>query len=127
MPTSTTRYRFEFRLHEWAERFSTGLCGTRTAFFVGLRDDGSIRRVYFAVPGTPFDGANKAALAEAYPRWFLYLPYDEDGSAYLEWLGVGRSQAERWLGRRFEAADFMDVRSSGERDEWPESWRVIVA
>lgn len=127
MPTSTARYRFEFRLHEWAERFSASLCGARVAFFVGFRDDGTIRRVYFAQPGVPFDGANKAALAEAYPKWFLYLPYDEEGSAYLEWLGVDRPLAERWLGRRFAATDFLDVRTSGGRDEWPESWRVIVA
>lgn len=128
MPTSTTRYRFEFRLHDWAERLSLSLCGRRCAFFVGMREDGSLRRVYFAPPEEPFDGPQKAQLAEAYPRWFLYVPYEEaEGSAYLEWLGIERKIAERWLGRGLDAADFLDVRSTGARDQWPESWRVIVA
>ena len=127
MPTSTSRYRFEFRLHDWAQRLSTDLCGERCAFFVGLRDNGTLRRTYFAQPDQPFDGTRKAALAEAHPRWFLYSPYEEEGSAYLEWLGLDQAIAERWLGRRFELADFLDVRSTGTRDGWPESWRVIIA
>ena len=127
MPTSTTRYRFEYRLHDWAERFVITMGGARCAFFVGMREDGSIRRVYVAPIGEPFDGAQKAQLAEAHPRWFLYSPYDEESSAYLEWLGLARRTAERWLGRRFDATDFMDVRTTGTREEWPDSWRVIIA
>ncbi|MEQ1504856.1 MAG: hypothetical protein ABMB14_21655 [Myxococcota bacterium] len=126
VPTSTARYRFEFRLHDWARQLSVGLCGKRAAFFLGMRDDGSIRRIYFAPSGEPFDGATKTQLAEAHPKWFLYLPYDDDG-AYLEWLGVDRKLAERWIGRKLEAVDFLDVRSTGAREEWPESWRVIVS
>ena len=125
MAQPTSRYRFEFRLHDWAERLATSLTGAPCAFFVGLRDDGSLRRIYFAGEGAPFDGAAKAALAEAYRRWFLYLPHDE-GSAYLEWLGLDRRTAERWLGKRLDASDFLDVRQTGSREEWPESWRVIV-
>ena len=127
MPTSTARYRFEFRLHEWAEKFVAGLAGRRSTFFVGFREDGTVRRVYVSQPGEAFDAAQKTQLAEAYPRWFLYAPYDEEGSAYLEWLGLDRRIAERWLGRRLESADFLDVRTTNTRDEWPESWRVIIA
>ena len=127
MPTSTARYRFEFRLNDWAEKFVTSLAGRRSAYFVGFREDGTIRRVYVSLPDEPFDGAQKTQLAEAYPRWFLYVPYDDEGTAYLEWLGIERKVAERWVGRRLEAADFLDVRTTSSRDEWPESWRVIVA
>jgi hypothetical protein len=127
MPTSTSRYRFEYRLHDWAEKYVLTLAGHRTAYFVGMREDGTIRRVYVAPQGDPFDGATKAQLAEAHPKWFLYVPYDEDGSAYIEWLGLERRTVERWLGRRLEAIDFMDVRTTGTREDWPESWRVIIA
>jgi hypothetical protein len=121
----TSRYRFEFRLHDWAERLGRSLCGEPIAFFVGLRDDGSPRRIYFAGAGSPIDGPAKAALAEAYQSWFLYLPHDE-GSAYLEWLGLEQAVAERWLGKRLDASDFLDVRQTGTREGWPDSWRVIV-
>lgn len=127
MPASTTRYRFEYRVNDWATRFSISLCGRRSAFFVGLREDGSVRRIYFAPRGEEFDGAQKVQLAEAHPRWLLFQPYDEDNSAYLEWLGVDRPTMECWLGRRLEPGDFMDVRSTGTRDDWPDAWRVIVA
>ena len=125
MAQPTSRYRFEFRLHDWAERLGTSLCGRPSAFFVGLRDDDTIRRIYFADAGAPLDGPAKAALAEAYKKWFLYLPHDE-GSAYLEWLGLDRRVVERWLDKRLDASDFLDVRQTGSREDWPDSWRVIV-
>jgi hypothetical protein len=127
MPTSTARYRFEFRLSDWAHRFASDLAGARASFFVAFREDGSVRRVYVARPGDSFDGESKAKLAESHERWFLFSPYDEEGTAYLEWLGLDRETVERWLGRRLEVTDFMDVRSTGTRDAWPDTWRVIIA
>lgn len=127
MPTSTSRYRFEFRLCDWAEKLSVSLCGSRCALFVALREDGTPRRIYFAAPGEGFDGPSKASLAESHPSWLLYQPYEEDGSAYLEWLGLRQEVVERWLGRRLELADFLDVRSTGSRDVWPDAWRVLLA
>jgi hypothetical protein len=127
MPKSTSRYRFEFRLHDWAERLSLQLCGARVGFFVGLRADGSVRRVYFRPHGEAVSGEDKAALTEAHPAWFLYQPYEDEGAAYLEWLGLDEGTVERWLGKRLERADFLDVRSTGHHDGWPETWRVILA
>ena len=46
MSQSTARFRFEFRILKWSEGFIGGLSGSRTSFFIGLREDGSIRRVY---------------------------------------------------------------------------------
>jgi hypothetical protein len=127
MPNSTLRYRFEFRVHDWAERLSVGLCGARVGFFVGLRADGTVRRLYFRPRGESVAGESKTALAEAHPRWFLYQPYEDEGSAYIEWLGLDQPTVERWLGRPLERADFLDVRSAGHHEGWPEAWRVIVA
>lgn len=127
MPTSTSRYRFEYRLADWAEKLSISLCGARCALFVGLREDGSLRRIYFAAPGEGFDGPSKTSLAESHVSWFLYQPYEDEGSAWVEWLGLRREVAERWLGRRLEPADFLDVRSTGARDGWPDAWRVTLA
>lgn len=126
MPTSTARYRFEFRVLGWSESFSRSLCGARCAFFIGLRRDGSVRRIYFAAPGQSFDGDRKAALADAYSSWFLYSPYEEPESGYVEWLGIDQAQMEQWLGKPFELADFLDVRTTTARDGWPRSWRAIV-
>jgi hypothetical protein len=127
MPTSTSRYRFEFRLFDWAETFIRSLSGTRCAFFVGLRADGTIRRIYVSPPDDPFDGERKAKLAEAYTGWFVYAPYEEPGTGYLEWLGLEQAVAERWLAARLGADDYFDVRSTSAREGWPESWRVIIA
>ena len=126
MPTSTARYRFEFRLLDWAEAMSRDVVGSRRAFFIGFRDDGSPRRVYFASKGTPFDGERKERLAETHGRWFLYNPYDDAGTGYLEWLEMPRSAAETWLKRKLETTDFLDVRSTSAREGWPENWRVII-
>lgn len=126
MPTSTARYRFEFRILDWAETFGRGLCGTRCSFFIGLREDGTVRRVYLAPPGDRLDGGKKAALADAYSAWFLYSPYEASGTGYVEWLSLPREVVERWLQRPLEGPDFLDVRTTTSRDEWPVSWRVIV-
>lgn len=126
MPTSTARYRFEFRLFDWAESVTRELAGERRSFFVGLREDGSPRRIYFARPEEPFDGDRKTQLAESHPIWFLYSPYDDPGAGYLEWFNLPQGVAERWMKRKLEPADFIDVRSTGTRDGWAESWRVIV-
>ncbi len=125
MTTSTARYRFEFRMFDWAEGFTRSLCEGRRSFFVGLRADGSVRRVYFARRGDPFDGDRKAALAESHAVWLLYAPYSDMGSGYLEWFELDRQVAERWLSG-LDEADFLDVRSMGARDGWPRSWRMII-
>jgi len=126
MTTGTSRYRFEFRLADWAAGFSRSLCGDHRGFFVGFRGPADVRRLYVAPQGASFDGERKAKLAERYNSWFLYSPFDESGASYLEWLNMPHAVAERWLGRQLEAADFLDVRTTSAREGWPESWRVIV-
>mgnify|MGYP001359797592 CR=1 FL=1 len=126
MPTSTARYRFEFRMFDWVQGLSRSLCGTRTSLFIGIRKDGSMRRIYFARPTKGFDGDQKSTLAESHPAWLLYQPYEELGSGYLEWFGLDRKIAERWLSDNLTEADFLDVRSKDSRDDWPSAWRVIV-
>ena len=126
MTTTTSRYRFEFRIQDWAASWIERLVGHRVAFFVAFRRDGTVRRVYIAPPDRPFDGAQKAALGQEYSMWFLYLPYDDEGAAYVEWLSLERATIERWVGRELTPEDFIDVRTTGCRDGWPESWRVIV-
>ena len=83
MSTATVRYRFEYRLFDWAESYSRTFCASRVAFLVALRSDGSMRRVYFAQPGTPFDGEQKTSMAQSNPRWFLFAPADEPGRSRL--------------------------------------------
>jgi len=126
MSTSTARYRFEHRLHDWASTWIMALAGRRCGFFVGLRDDGSVRRVYVAHPDRPLGGEDKQALAEQYDSWFFYLPHDDAGGAYVEWLALPREVAEVWLARSLDATDFIDVRSTGARDGFPESWRFLI-
>jgi len=125
MPESTARYRFEFQLLAWAEGFSRSLSGCRRAFFVGLREDGSPRRVYVARPDTPMAGERKDQLTQTHPRWFLYSPEDVAGAGYLEWLDVPEETAQVWLGRAFEPADFLDVRGTSDQEGWPQSWRTV--
>lgn len=112
---------------EWAEGLSKNLCGERRSLFVGLRPDGAVRRVYFAVGDESFEGERKNALAESHGKWFLYTPHAEPGTGYLEWLELDRRIAERWLAARLGPEDFLDVRASGSRPDWPTSWRVLIA
>jgi hypothetical protein len=126
MSQSTARYRFEYRLLDWAEGFVRSLAGSRRSFFVGFRADGTIRRVYVSLPGHAFDAEARRTLAEAYTIWFLFQPSEEPGAGYLEWLDLPRGVAERWLGDRLQAEDFVDVRHANAREDWPECWRVIL-
>lgn len=127
MATSTARYRFEFRMLEWAETLGKSLCGERRGLFVGLRPDGAVRRIYFAAGSESFEGERKNALAETHPHWFLYTPHGEPGTGYLEWFELDRRVAERWLAHRLQNEDFLDVRGPASRAEWPVSWRVLIA
>lgn len=125
--SSTARYRFEFRLLDWCEGFSRSLAGNRAAFFLGLRPDGTVRRVYLSRPGEPFEGERKAAAIEAHPSWLLYTPYEAPGTGYLEWMELGRDPVERWLKSKLEPSDLLDVRSTAAPIPWPATWRVIVS
>ena len=127
MPTSTSRFRFEFEMDAWARRFIVPLAGDECAFFVALRNDGSVRRLYIAQPGRAFSPEQKARMTSQNPRWFLFVPYFDEGAAFLEWQKVDQESAERWVGRAFERDDFLDVRASGSRERFPETWRVIIA
>ena len=122
----TARYRFEFRLLDWAERFARSLSGRRCAFFIGFRPDGTVRRIYMSAPGEEIAPDQKRRLAESYASWFLFVPHDEPGQGYVEWLEMGRERAEHWLGGAFAAEDFVDVRHSENRKGFPTSWRVII-
>ncbi len=125
MSNTSARFRFEFRLFDWAQGLSKTLTGTRQPFFVGMRSDGSIRRIYFSRPGEPFDSDAKDKLVNAHPIWLRYAPGPEPGSGNLEWFDLEQKHAERWMAGKFGAEDFVDVRASGNRDSWPTSWRVI--
>jgi hypothetical protein len=126
MSTGTARYRFEFRLLDWAEGYVRTLAGSRRSFFVGFRKDGTLRRLYVSLPGHEFDGEGKRLLTEAYTSWFLFQPHEEAGAGYLEWLDLPKEVPERWLGDRFGAEDYLDVRHAESREHWPRSWRVVV-
>jgi hypothetical protein len=123
---STARYRFEFQLFEWAEDLSKDLCGDTRCFFIGLRPEGSVRRIYFARPGAPFSGERKRVLADGHLHWFLYHPYGDPGAGYVEWYDLDQAVSERWLKRKLERGDFEDVRGGGALHAWPSSWRVIL-
>ncbi len=94
--------------------------------FVGLRPDGSVRRMYWTPDGQSWNAEQKRALTDAHPGWLLYAPHEEPGTGYIEWSQVEQHVLERWLDRRFEVIDFQDVRTTSARDRWPESWQVIV-
>ena len=125
MPVATVRYRFEYRLFDWAEDRVRALCGVRTSMLVALRDDGSLRRIYFSTPGG-WTGDQKNSMVRSNARWFLYVPEDEAGRGYLEWDELPVGVAQRWLGRALQGADFSEVRGGEALDRWPESWRVVV-
>jgi len=111
---------------EWCERTSRALCGERRPMFVGVRDDGAVRRVYFGADGQPYEGVRKTALTENNEHWLLYNPYGEPGTGYVEWFALERRVAERWIEHTLQAEDYIDVRSTSAREDWPASWRVIV-
>jgi hypothetical protein len=118
----TARYGFEERIRDFAAGFSERMTGGRRAFFVGMRADGAVRRVYFA-EDEPFDAEQKARLVEGHPRWFLYLPH-LDGT-YLEWLDVDAATFERWMGAPLGPGALADRDSTGARGAFPDAWRVI--
>lgn len=126
MPVSTVRYRFEYRLFDWAEEHVRGLTGDRLGLFVGMREDGTLRRVYVAAPGRPWDGEQKTSMAAAHPRWFLFVPDDEPGRGYLEWSALPVAVAQRWLTRPLQSTDLQDVKGDTPLDHWPETWRVVL-
>lgn len=126
MPVSTARFRFEYRLLDWAEASSRAWTGARVEFFVALREDGSLRRIYFGTPNAPWDGEQKTSMAQASPRWFLYLPDEEPGRGYLEWSALPVAVVRTWLDRAVQAADLADVGGGAPLDHWPEGWRVVL-
>lgn len=121
---STALYRFEYRLFDWAEGHVAGLCGERLPFFVGCRADGTLRRTYFGAPFAPWSADQIASMAEAHPRWFLFVPSSEPGCGYLEWCEIPVATARRWLGRPVLQADFQSVSGGEPLRHWPDSWRV---
>lgn len=120
---ATDRYAFEDQIRAFAEEFSLRMSGSRRAFFVGMRADGGVRRIYFAGGDEPFDAEQKARLAEGHPRWFLYLPHP-DGT-YLEWLDVDLETFGRWRGAPLGDDALEDRGSTGARGSFPTAWRVI--
>lgn len=126
MPKPTARYRFEHRLARWAEGLSRTLMGRRVAFFVGLRPDGSVRRIYWLPPGQELDADKKATLAQAYKHWFVYSPYPDSPESYLEWLELDAEVAAIWLDGALADDQLLDVSGEGALEEWPRGWRVIV-
>ena len=126
MTTSTARYRFEYRLHEWAEDLSMRMCGEMRSLFVGVRASGAVRRIYFSRTPSPFDGDRKRLLADGHQHWFLYQTHGERGSGYIEWFELDRGVVERWLGGAMADEDMADVRGAGELSEWPACWRVLM-
>ena len=126
MPKPTARYRFEHRLARWAEGLSRHLTGGRAAFFVGFREDGSMRRIYWMPRSQTLDSDKKATLAEAYKHWFLYSPYVDSTETYLEWLDLDAKHVETWLDGPMDADQLAHVAGGDSLDEWPRGWRVIV-
>ena len=127
MPPSTARYGFETRLAAWADGFARQLAGARCGFLVAFRADGSLRRVYVLPPGQALDGERKQSLTQAYRRWFLFSPYEDDPDrAWMEWLDLPVTVAERWLEDAVTAADLVDAQDRADLEAWPGSWRVIV-
>lgn len=126
MPRPTDRFPFEKVLADWALDFTRNLTGKRLPFFVGLRDDGTVRRVYLSPPSQAFDAARKTTLAESYSGWILFAPYDDGPELYLEWLGLQQDRAEVWLGRPLTDDDLQPTDGSAPLSAWPTAWRVIV-
>lgn len=121
---STARYRFEYRLFDWAEDHIRGLTGERVGFFVALRQDGTIRRVYLASPYQAWTQEQRAKMVDAHPAWFYFQPAPEAGRGYLEWADLPGSVARRWLGRPVLDADLQAVGGGEALQHWPPSWRV---
>lgn len=124
--TSTARYRFEFRLFEWAENLTRDLCGDSRCFFIGLRPEGAARRIYFARAGAPFSAERKRVLVDGHLSWFLFHPVEHRSPGYVEWYDLDAPVVERWTRQTLAPSDFDDVRGSGSLHAWPTSWRVIL-
>lgn len=121
---STARYRFEYRLFDWAEQHVRELAGERVGFFVALRNDGTLRRIYLASPFAAWTEEQRASMVEAHESWFLFRPGSEPGTGYLEWADLPGAVARRWLGRPVLDADLQAVVGGEPLQHWPTSWRV---
>jgi hypothetical protein len=123
MPRATCKYRFEWKVFDWAKNFSEILTGhDQYAFFIAFTETGRARKVIVGDRPETFDRQELEALQGESPSWLFHDPFEGPVYTYIQWQNVERRTMERLLGASFEPNDFM---SNDKSVEFPTSWGVM--
>jgi hypothetical protein len=123
MPRYSAKFKFEFKVFDWAMRFCHLMTGRimDDSFSIILDADGATRRAFFGDPaefgpeGDPYGQPAQSAL--------FYNPIDAPEYYFMYWQNIRRETLERLMGEPFEEADFVSL-SGRERMEFPPRWSV---
>jgi len=127
MLRSTYKYPFEWKVFDWAMRFSDKMTGENRGFFIEFGRGGDVIAVIFSITTRQSIAPQKNTLTEKADAWLFYDPFDAPEYAYIEWKNITRETMERILGETFAEEDFMPIlyRSQEECKEWPSTWQVM--
>jgi hypothetical protein len=123
MPHSTSRYRFEWKVLDWASRLSTALTGhPHYPFLVLFTPDGQLRQIHLGDAPERHDDAVWQRLRAAAPAWLAYDPFEGPEYTYLQWQDVPKATFERLLGATFTTED---LTAADQGIEFPATWGVM--
>lgn len=123
MPRATCKYRFEWKIWDWATRFSHTLTShNHYAFLVLLTEDGRTSKIIVGDRPEHFDHQEFEAWRQEAPSWLFYDPFEGPVYTCIQWQNVERGTMERLIGATIEPDDLI---SDGVAIEFPTSWSVI--
>lgn len=123
MPHPTCKYPFEWKILNWAQRFSTVLTGhCHYAFFMVFAENGLTKKIILGDQPETFDRKELVVLQQEASSWLFHDPFEGPVYTYVQWQNVDRSTMERITGASFEPND---LTSNGKSIEFPTSWGVM--
>jgi hypothetical protein len=117
------KFKFEFKIFEWATRFCHLMTGRAMddRFLIILDADGAARRAFF---GDLVDlGPGRDAFGHPTQSLLSYSPVEAPEYYHIYWQNVPRETLERLMGEGFEQADFLSLVGE-KRMEFPVTWSV---
>lgn len=122
MPHATNQYGFEWKILEWATRFSKALCADpHVPFLIVLSADGHAEQIHFGRAPEEHDEDVWRQLRTPASAWFAYDPFEGPVHTHLSWQLVPRAVFERLLGAPLVAVDT----TAGPQIDFPDTWSVM--
>jgi hypothetical protein len=123
MPHATNQYAFEWKIFEWAGRFSQQLTGgPHYPFLILLSPEGRVLQIHVGDAPEQHDDQLWQRLRQPVASWFVYDPFEGPVYTYIAWQNVSQVVLERLLGAPFAADSFA---AQGEAMEFPTTWQVM--